>query len=86
MNQLNKRIGKILRDHREIKQITQLDLAKKLGYDSSQFVSLFERGLSKCPTKVIGKICKILDIDPEVFLKIIIDDLKAKNKKELGIK
>ena len=86
MNKLNKEIGQILRTHREIKQITQLQLATKLGYDSTQFISLFERGISKCPTKVIGKLCKILDIDQKHFYDVIMKEFSRSLKLDLNIK
>lgn len=78
-------IGKIIRNARIKKNLTQLDLAKKLGYDSTQFVSLFERGLSKCPTKTLGKICKMLDIDKDDVFNIIVDHHYRQTAKELGI-
>jgi transcriptional regulator with XRE-family HTH domain len=60
MNPTHKKIGAIIRAKREAKGITQLQLSQKLGYEPMQFVSLFERGLSKIPYNVIGKLCKIL--------------------------
>lgn len=86
MKALNKKIGQTIRDNREINQMTQLDLSRKLGYQSTQFVSLFERGLSKCPDKVLGKISKILEIDPKYFMDLILEDFKSDLVKDLGIK
>jgi len=85
MNQLNIKIGNIIRQHRQLKQVTQLELAKKLGYDSTQFISLFERGLSKCPTKILGKLCTDLKINKRMVLKIITDDFYMRTKSELEI-
>lgn len=78
-------ISQIIRKARIKKNLTQLDVARKLGYDSTQFVSLFERGLSKCPTKTLGKICKMLDIDKDDVFNIIVDHHYRQTAKELGI-
>lgn len=85
MNQLNIKIGNIIRSHRQMKKMTQLELAKNLGYDSTQFVSLFERGLSKCPTKILGKLCTDLKINKRMVLKLITDDFYMRTKSELEI-
>lgn len=85
MNKLNLKIGKILKDHRQIKHLTQLDLAKKLGYDSTQFVSLFERGLSKCPTKTLSKLCKILEIEKKTIFLMLMDNYRTQLAKEFGL-
>lgn len=61
-------IGNLIRFNRERRKLTQLELANKLGYHNSQFVSLFERGLSKVPNETLGKISKILRIKPKKFI------------------
>lgn len=79
-------IGKIIREHREKKNLTQLDLARQLGYGSTQFVSLFERGLSKCPPRVLGKLCSILGIPKSRMLLILVTGFTAKIRKEMDVK
>lgn len=64
-------IGQTIRNHREKEGMTQLELAQKLGYDSMQFVSLFERGLSKVPFKILGKCFVILNFPKAEQDKII---------------
>ncbi len=42
--------------------LSQLDVSKKLGYSSPQFISNIERGLALPPTKILkplAKICKV---------------------------
>ena len=62
-------VGLIIREARLRAGLTQLELSAMLGYDSMQFVSLFERGLSKCPLKVLGKCCALLKIPPASLIK-----------------
>jgi transcriptional regulator with XRE-family HTH domain len=70
-------IGQMVRDFREKKGLTQLQLAQKLGYETSQFVSLFERGLSKVPMEVLGQLVIILGIPEKQFKSILLKDFEA---------
>ena len=49
MSKINRELGALAREYRIKANMTQLELANKLGYESMQFVSLFERGISKIP-------------------------------------
>lgn len=66
---------KILSDYlyekRLAKGITQGDLAIALGYASPQFVSNWERGLAKPPLETLKKMIKILDLDVDQLLTIL---------------
>jgi transcriptional regulator with XRE-family HTH domain len=72
-------IGELIKEKRELAGMTQLELAQKLGYESPQFVSLIERGLSKPPYSLIGKCVVILGL-PE---KAIVSQLKQAFMDEL---
>ena len=73
MSKINVELGALVREYRVKAEMTQLELANKLGYESMQFVSLFERGLSKIPLKVIGKLVIILGIPEKKITKNLID-------------
>lgn len=64
--------GDLIRTYRLKKGWTQLDLARALGYEMAQFVSLIECNNSKCPLKVLGQMIVLLNI-PE---KAIIEAMK----------
>lgn len=55
-----KSFGKWLRNCRKQARITQAELAKALGYDSSQLISNIERGVSLLPSKRIPDFAKVL--------------------------
>lgn len=75
MNKLTRTVvGNIVRDARIRSKKTQAQLGEKLGYESSQFVSLFERGLSKVPVETLGEISKLLKIPKKVFRDILVED------------
>ena len=64
-------LGAIVRECRTRQGMTQLDLARRLGYDSTQFVSLFERGMSKVPVNTLGQLIVILGIPEKKIIKIL---------------
>ena len=64
--------GAFLRSKREQKNITQLMLANKLGYQSAQFVSNWERGVSRPPTNRIREIIKVLGIDRAEMINFLV--------------
>lgn len=54
--------------------LMQKDLAKKMGYTSPQFISNWERGISKPPLKSVLKLCKILKINKTILECILLRD------------
>ncbi|MBL7544294.1 MAG: helix-turn-helix transcriptional regulator [Bdellovibrionaceae bacterium] len=83
MNPLNQKIGEIIRQKRVAKNMTQLQLSTLLGYESTQFISLFERGLSKVPLNVLGKLSVILEIPAKRFQNLLVADFKNKLQTEM---
>lgn len=64
-------LSKYLHEKRVAKEITQGNLARMLGYASPQFVSNWERGLAKPPLSTLKKMIKILDLDVDELLTIL---------------
>lgn len=64
--------------------MTQMELATKLGYDSPQFVSLFERGFSKVPAETLGLLITLLELPEDKIFNLLItehaEDLKRNLK------
>jgi len=85
MNQTYQELGLLVRNYRQDKEMTQLDLAKKLGYDSTQFISLFERGVSKVPHNILGRLIIILGIPEKTILQILIKDYEVSLKSEISL-
>lgn len=55
-----KNFGQWLRNCRKQARITQAELAKALGYDSSQLISNIERGVSLLPSKRLPEFSRVL--------------------------
>ena len=67
-------LGKYLQKRRIKADLTQIEVARKLGYSSAQFISNFERGLCSPPLKQLRKIENMYDIDPCELIKIMMKE------------
>lgn len=77
-------LGSLVREYRIKANMTQLELAKKLGYDSVQFVSLFERSLSKVPLETIGQLVVILGIPEEKIRRNLVAIYETEVRKKIS--
>lgn len=85
MNSVHVELGSIVRDYRQKANLTQLDLSKKLGYNTTQFVSLFERGLSKVPLNTLGQLIVILGIPEKKITDSLIKAYKENLQSEISL-
>ena len=65
-----KKICDLLKQKRQKSGLTQLEVSRKLGLDSGQFVSLMESGKSKVPMVTLGELFEIYKIDFKERIKI----------------
>lgn len=65
-------LSNYLHQKRIAKNITQSNLASVLGYTSPQFISNWERGLAKPPFDTLRKMIKILDLDVDELVTILL--------------
>lgn len=72
----NIKIAELVKSYRLKNSMTQLQVAKQLGYDSMQFVSLFERGVSKVPVETLGKLSVILGIPEAKITNLLVTQFK----------
>ena len=84
MREIRSELGALIRTFRNEKNMTQLELAQKLGYESTQFVSLFERGLSKVPHQVLGQLIVILGIPERKVLDTLMKSYETSLKSEIS--
>lgn len=62
INQRDVDIGKQIKKYRQLNNLTQMDLAKALGYTSSASVSLVEQGKRGASKDVLLRCCKVFNI------------------------
>ena len=64
-------VGALIKLARTKAGLTQLQVAKKLGYTSPQFVSNWERGDSLPPMEIFPKLATLLHIDSKELIECI---------------
>lgn len=70
----NKLIGKIIREVREQKGLTQSEVALMMDIDA-QNLSKYERGLISPTVYWVHKYCKAVKCDFSTFMKLLGDDI-----------
>lgn len=83
MKETQQDLGSLIREYRIKCNYTQQDLAKKLGYDSTQFISLFERGVSKIPLYILGQLIVFLKIPEKKVLETLMSNYAINIKNEI---
>lgn len=73
----------MIKEARQNKKLTQLQLAKKLGYTGPQFIHLIESGKSKVPMNVIAKLAEELDLPMDKILKDMVEQYVHRMEKEI---
>lgn len=77
------KIGAMIQEYRKSADLSQAELAEKLGYSTPQFISLFERGLAKVPIMTLGRLVKILDLPEKDIFKMLVNAFADELRKEL---
>lgn len=68
-------LGKFFREQRELKNVTQLELARNLNLSSSQHISNVERGNSTFTSEQIKKVVDVLELELIVIKELLIDEM-----------
>lgn len=79
-------LGKLLRQGREEKSLTQAEVATMLGYGSPQYISNFERGLCAPPMKNLSKLVTVYGLDKKQVGKILIESYEAEVSRVLSLR
>lgn len=77
--------GKLIKKYREKKGMTQLELAKKLGYGIPQFISLMENEHSKVPKEKCEEIIEALEIPARTFYQAMLREEQVELQKACGL-
>lgn len=67
-----KKVGDHLKLSREKAKLTQAEVAERLGYSTSQFISNIERGVSVAPLDALSKMLRLYKTKPTALEKIIL--------------
>lgn len=88
-NTNERQLGVFLRESRVRAGLSQMQVAKKLGYTTAQFISNWERGVSEPPLKALKTLAKIYSVSMDDIFQLILrstiekvtEDLKARFKR-----
>lgn len=75
--------GKLIKDYRRKKGITQKELSVVLGLNTAQFMSNIERDLAPLPAKYFKKVSKTIGVPVSKIVDAQINDFKAKLNKQI---
>lgn len=70
-------LSSYLKEKRIESGLSQLDVAKVLGYSSPQFVSNWERGLVSPPLETIAVLVELYKVPPSEVIEYILKETKA---------
>lgn len=80
-----KEIGVLIRKKRIAKGLSQAQVALRLGHATPQFVSFFERGISKVPLDTLGELIVYLELPEKKVVKLLLDALKAETLNSIKV-
>lgn len=78
-------LGKLLKDARIAKGLSQRDVSQELGYTSPQFISNIERGLCMPPLKQLKIMVDMYKLDPSEVYELIVSAQSAFIREQLGL-
>lgn len=53
---------------------TQREIARELGYENSNVITMFKQGQTKVPLAKAGSMAKALGVDPVLFFKLLLNE------------
>ncbi len=77
-----KEVAQFLKTARLAKSLSQMEVAHKLGYNTSQFVSNWERGIASPPVAILRRLAKVYGINGEDLFARILTDTERQMRKE----
>lgn len=78
-------MGIFLREKRELKGLTQAQVASQLGYGSPQFISNIERGVSRVPVKSLKYFIDLYNLQADEVVDLLLEEKRLHLKKALGV-
>jgi transcriptional regulator with XRE-family HTH domain len=86
MRLVMKTLNEYLREKRVDSGLSQLDVARELGYSSPQFVSNWERGLVSPPLETIAVLIDLYKISSSEVVSKILEETRDYLESNLGRK
>lgn len=77
-------MSKVLKTLRQNAGVSQTDVMRALGYDTPQFISNWERGISLPPISKIKKLAKLYGTDADYLYTVVKDETIARTVAKLN--
>ena len=75
-------LSEFLKNKRIEANLTQSEVARKLGYSSPQFVSNWERGLANPPVVILRDLTKMYKVSADKMFDMLVDETREQLHKE----
>lgn len=83
---MKSKLSDYLKEKRQASNLTQAEVAHKMGYSSPQFVSNWERGVSNPPIETLKELARLysasIDEIYEILLKSSIEEVERNLRKK----
>lgn len=76
-------LGRFLQDARIKVGLSQKEVADRLGYQTAQYVSNWERGIATPPGRTLRKLADLYRIPAEELYEVILDFVLAQTRQDL---
>lgn len=86
MKEMFQVLGDYLQDKRTKANLSQGDVASKLGYSSPQFISNFERGLCAPPLSKLKQLVQLYKLNGEEVVRLMLKEEEKHLRVNLGLK
>ena len=77
------KLAQFLKNKRIIAGFSQKDVATKLGYSTSQFISNWERGVSQPPLSTLRKLAEVFQINVDDMFNVLLESTIAQVEVDL---
>lgn len=74
MQQEGNKLAQFLKEKRTQSGLSQKDVATKLGYSTSQFISNWERGVSQPPINTLRTLATMYKISAEQMFNVLLEE------------
>ncbi len=74
MQQSENKLAQFLKEKRTLSGLSQKDVATRLGYSTSQFISNWERGVSQPPINTLRTLANMYKISAEQMFSVLLEE------------
>ena len=74
MQQESNKLALFLKEKRTLSGLSQKDVATKLGYSTSQFISNWERGISQPPINTLRTLASMYNVAAEQMFNVLLEE------------